>query len=174
MAETDPSLFVRCLLQHQNDLLRYILPLVGCLEDAQDVLQETATALWRKFAQYDRQQPFLPWAKRFARNEVLMFHRKRRRYTFLTPDLIETLAERQSERDQEAEKRRRALRQCVEKLAPADRNLLDQRYAEAGVTIQHLATVTGETANVLYKALARIRRELLDCVNRALALGNAI
>src|SRR5262249_34727404 len=36
MAETDPSLFVRLLLQHQNDLLRHILPLVGCLDDAQD------------------------------------------------------------------------------------------------------------------------------------------
>src|SRR5262249_46772274 len=146
MAETDPSLFVRLLLQHQNDLLRHILPLVGCLDDAQDVLQETATALWRKFHQYDRQQPFLPWAKRFARNEVLMHHRKRRRYTFLTEELIERLAERQSQHEQQAQRRRQALQDCVEKLPEADRLLLDQRYAELGATIQQLAAKIGATA----------------------------
>src|SRR5262249_47529354 len=174
MAETDPSLFVRLLLQHQNDLLRHILPLVGRLEDAQDVLQETATALWRKFDQYDPRQPFLPWAKRFARNEVLMYHRKRRRYTFLTPELIETLVGRQSEHDQQAHQRRRALQNCFEKLPEADRLLLDQRYGAPGSTIRQLAAETGETANVLYKALARVRRQLLDCVNRTLALAEAI
>jgi RNA polymerase sigma-70 factor, ECF subfamily len=170
MADTDPSLFVRLLLLHQNDLLRYILPLVGDLDDAQDVLQETATDLWRKFDQYDPQQPFLPWAKRFARNEVLMHHRKRRRYTFLTEDLIATLVEQQSEHDRQAERRRQALRDCLEKLPEADRLLLDQRYAAAGATIQQLAADTGATANVLYKALARIRRQLLDCVDRTLVL----
>jgi RNA polymerase sigma-70 factor (ECF subfamily) len=173
MAETDPSLFVRLLLQHQNDLLRYILPLVGCLDDAQDVLQETATALWRKFDQYDPKQPFLPWARRFAHNEVLMHHRKQRRYTFLTEELIETLAQRSAEREQQAERRRNALRDCVEKLPEADRLLLDQRYGEPGTTVQQLAAQTGATANVLYKALARIRRQLLDCISRTLALAEA-
>ena len=172
MAETDPSLFVRLLLQHQNDLLRHILPLVGCFDDAQDVLQETATALWRKFDQYDPQQPFLPWAKRFARNEVLMHHRKRRRYTFLTETLLDTLVERQSEQEQQAQQRRHALQECLEKLPEADRLLLDQRYAAPGATIRELAAETGGVANVLYKALARIRRQLLDCVDRALALAD--
>jgi RNA polymerase sigma-70 factor (ECF subfamily) len=173
MAATDPSLFVRLLLQHQNDLLRYILPLVGCLDDAQDVLQETATALWRKFDQYDPQQPFLPWARRFARNEVLMHHRKRRRYTFLTEELIDTLVERSAEHEGQEEWRRNALRNCVEKLPEADRLLLDRRYGEPGTTIQQLAAETGAPANVLYKALARIRRQLLDCVSRALAVAGA-
>jgi RNA polymerase sigma-70 factor (ECF subfamily) len=173
MPATDPALFVRLLLQHQNDLLRYILPLVGCLDDAQDVLQETATALWRKFDQYDLRQPFLPWAKRFARNEVLMHHRKRRRYTFLTQELIDTLVERQSEQEQEAQRRRWALQKCLEQLPEADRLLIDQRYAP-GATIQQLAAETGETANVLYKALARVRRQLLDCINQTLTRAEAI
>jgi RNA polymerase sigma-70 factor (ECF subfamily) len=173
MAEKEPPLFVRLLLQHQNDLLRYILPLVGCLDDAQDVLQETAMALWRKFDQYDPQHPFLPWAKRFARNEVLMHHRKRRRYTFLTEQLMETLAQRRAEREPYEEQRRNALRSCVAKLAEADRLLLEQRYGEPGTTIQRLAAETGATANVLYKALARIRQQVLDCVSRTLALAEA-
>ena len=172
MVDTDPTLFVRLLLQHQDTLLRYILPLVGHLDDAQDVLQQTALALWQKFDQYDPERPFLPWAKRFAHNEVLMHHRKQRRYTFLTEELIQTLSERQGEQELEAEQRRSALQACLDSLPKADRQLLTERYAEAGMTVQQLAATTGQTPNVLYKALARIRRILLDCVGRKLALAN--
>jgi RNA polymerase sigma-70 factor (ECF subfamily) len=170
MREADPALFVRLLLQHQNEVLRYILPLVGNLDDAQDVLQQTALALWQKFGQYDPERPFLPWARRFAHNEVLMHHRRQRRYTFLTQDLIDTLIERQEEQELEAQQRRSALHACIEKLTESDRLLLDERYAAPGTTVQHLASASGQTANVLYKALTRIRRQLIDCVSRTLAL----
>src|SRR5207249_4301644 len=138
MTEKDPSGFVRLLLQHQNDMLRYILPLVGSLDDAEDVLQETALALWRKFEQYDPRRPFLPWARHFAHNEVLMHHRKRRSYTFLTEELIQTLAERRTEREERAQQDRNTLQNCIEKLPEADRLLLNRRYAERGMTIQAL------------------------------------
>jgi RNA polymerase sigma-70 factor (ECF subfamily) len=170
MVGTDPSLYVRLLLQHQNALMRYILPLVGRLDDAQDVLQETAAALWRKFDQYDPGSPFLPWARRFAHHEVLMHHRRRRRYTFLTEELIESLSERQAEQERDERQLQEALRDCVAKLAESDRRLLDHRYADPGTTIQRLAAQTGQTANVLYKSLARIRRQLLQCVGRTIPL----
>jgi RNA polymerase sigma-70 factor, ECF subfamily len=169
---TDPSLFVRLLLQHQSALLRHILPLVGNLDDAKDVLQQTAMALWQKFDQYDSSRPFLPWAKRFARHEVLMHHRKRRRYTFLTEELIESLSERQAEQELYTQQLQNALLDCIEKLPEADRLLLNHRYVEPGTTIQQLAAETGQTANVLYKALARIRRQLLHCVSQTLPLTN--
>lgn len=169
MSGADPSEFVKILLRHQDALLRYILPLVGCFDDAQDVLQETATAIWRKFDQYDPKQSFLPWAKQFARNEVLMHHRRRRRYTFLTEPLIESLLEQQSQVESLRQRRELALRQCLEKLPEADRALLDRRYAEREMTIQQLAAESGQTANVLYKALGRIRRQLLQCINEKLA-----
>jgi RNA polymerase sigma-70 factor (ECF subfamily) len=169
MVEADPSLFVRLLLLHQHALLRHILPLVGDLNDAQDVLQDTATALWQKFDQYDPGRPFLAWARRFAHNEVLMFHRRRRRYTFLTEDLIEALVERQTEQEHLEQQRRDALTRCLDKLPAVDRQLVDQRYSEPGMTVQRLAAASGQTANVLYKTLARIRRQLLACIERALA-----
>jgi RNA polymerase sigma-70 factor (ECF subfamily) len=132
------------------------------------VLQETALALWKKFDEYDRSQPFLPWARRFARYEVLMYHRRRQRYTFLSEPLIEALVERQ-EASEDTEDRRRMLIDCMEKLPDSDQLLLRSRYADPGVTIQKLAESTGQTANALYKALQRIRRQLLLCVSRRLA-----
>lgn len=160
---------MRLLLQHQNDLLRYVLPLVGCMSDAQDVVQETATALWKKFDEYDPAQPFLPWAKQFARNEVLMHHRRKRRYTFLTEELIDALTTAQSQRDELSQQRQMALQQCLAKLPAKDRELIECRYAGDSTTIQALAEQLGQTANVLYKSLGRIRRQLFDCIHRKLA-----
>jgi RNA polymerase sigma-70 factor, ECF subfamily len=170
LAEQDSGHFVRLWTQHQNDLLRMIAPLVGSIDDAQDVLQETALALLKKFDKYDRRQPFLPWAKQFAKYEVLMHHRRRQRYTFLSESLVEALIERQNEWETIGEARRRRLIHCMDKLDDSDRRLLRQRYAEPGTTIQQIAEATGRTANALYKTLQRVRRQLLLCIDRSPAI----
>lgn len=169
MSDADPTLFVRLLVQHQDDLMRYVLPLTGSLADAQDVVQETAAALWKKFDEYDVDRPFLPWAKRFARYEVLMHHRRKRRYTFLSETLVEQLAESHEDRHRRAEQRREALRDCLSKLAETDRVLVERRYADKQATVQQLAEDTGQTPNVMYKSLARIRKALHACVTEKLA-----
>ena len=164
----DTPEFVELLIRHQSDLLRYLAPLVGNLNDAQDVLQETAKALWKKFDEYDSTRPFLPWAKSFARNEVLLHLRRSRRYTFLTEELIEQLVEAPAEIDDLATRRQAALGECLQKLSADDRSLLDRRYHHRS-TLEQLADDVGCTANVLYKSLGRIRRALHECIERRLA-----
>jgi RNA polymerase sigma-70 factor (ECF subfamily) len=171
LGATDPAEFVTLLMQHQDALMRYIRPLVGSFADAQDVLQETATALWKKHGEYDPERSFLPWAKKFARNEILMHHRRNRKYTFLTEPLIESLLEDQSRIEEQREERRRALQKCLQTLPEADRELIDLRYAERDLTIQQLADESGQTANVLYKSLGRIRQQLMECIKHRLAAG---
>ena len=139
MSQPDHALFVRLLVKHQNDLLRYIAPLVGSLDDAQDVLQEAALALWNKFAQYDPQQPFLPWAKRFAKYEVLMHHRRRRRYTFLSEELLETLAELQ----QYNEVLRELARSRKFRLADVDRRVRQSGSASRLIGVYDIPTFEG-------------------------------
>jgi len=168
---TDPEApkFIDLLVRHQNDLLRIITPLVGNATDAQDVLQETAKALWQKFDQFDPDQPFIPWARQFAQNEVLMFHRRKRRLTFLSEELIDQLAEEQKPLDEVSAARRMALNACLEKLSPDDRRLLERRYGEREETVQDLAKELDQTANALYKSLGRIRTALMQCIERAVA-----
>lgn len=168
LAESDKEEFVALWTRHQNDLLRTIAPLVGSMDDAQDVLQATAMAVWKKMSEYDQGRPFLPWAKQFAKYEVLMHHRRRQRYTFLSEPLIEALAERQVEQETVLERRRHILVDCMGELRDSDRLLIRRRYAKPGTTIQQVAEATGQTANALYKALQRIRRRLLLCIDRKL------
>lgn len=174
MAEPDHAQFIQLLVRHEHDLLRFVLPLVGNLEDARDVMQEAAVNLWKKFDEYDPAQPFLPWARRFAYFAALMYRRKHRRFSFLTEELAESLAERQEQHELQWEKRRQAMERCLSLLTETDRQLLDQRYADTKVPMHQQAAGSGQTANVLYKALARIRRQLAECITRRLALADEL
>jgi RNA polymerase sigma-70 factor (ECF subfamily) len=61
-----------------------------------------------------------------------------------------------------------ALESCLGKLSELDRSLIRRRY-QPGVTVQQLASDLGRTANSLSKSLGRIRRALLECVDRTMA-----
>jgi RNA polymerase sigma-70 factor (ECF subfamily) len=85
--------------------------------------------------------------------------------------LLERIAETAIEQagTLQLDERREALAGCVEKLAPQDRDLLTQRFAN-GVSIQAIAARMGRSADAVYKAQARIRRALFECVTRRLAM----
>jgi RNA polymerase sigma-70 factor, ECF subfamily len=164
--------FLRHLMVHEDDLLRFILPLVGCFDDACDVLQNTSIALWDKFDQYDAGQPFLPWAKQFARYEVLKHHKRSRKYLFYTPEIIDGLIGGMEEREGLGAERREALRHCVKRLPEPSRQLVTLRYEEC-LSIDAAAAKLGKSAEALYQALSRVRRQLAECIERTLSQGGA-
>src|SRR5437764_8983979 len=77
------ELLVRLLSRHQEELFRYIFTLLPNEDDAREVLQETSVALFRKFADYDPDKPFLAWAHGFAYLEVLKQRERTQRNTRL-------------------------------------------------------------------------------------------
>lgn len=171
MSEPQNETFVRLLLAHQRDLFRYVVTLIPSLTDAQEVMQETALALWRKFGEYDPAQPFVPWARQFAYFEALRFCRARSKYlAFLSGDLLEHLSRERAAAEPDLEERRAALRYCLDKLAPGDRELVEVRYAGERSLVE-FAAQTGRSIHMLKKTLVHVRRALLDCVTRRLAAG---
>jgi DNA-directed RNA polymerase specialized sigma24 family protein len=66
----DRGQFLRLFLEAERDIHRYICAILPNPQDARDVLQETALALWEEFDQYDVTRPFVPWAVRFALNKA--------------------------------------------------------------------------------------------------------
>ena len=69
------------------------------------------------------------------------------------------------ERSDEFEQRRVALVECLAKLRPKDRDLIEQRYAP-GERGKRLAEQLGRPANSVYQTLGRIRRVLMECIQR--------
>jgi RNA polymerase sigma-70 factor (ECF subfamily) len=163
-------LFLRLFLQNQRRLFGYILSLLPHRADAEDVLQEASLVMWDKFD--DRAPPdnFLAWGCRIAYFKVLDFGKKRRRGRVqFSQAMLDRIAESAIEHAGvlQLDERREALTGCIEKLSSRDRDLLGRRLAP-GATTQSTADEVGRSVDAVYKALARIRQALFECVSRSL------
>jgi RNA polymerase sigma-70 factor (ECF subfamily) len=165
--------FVRLFAQHDRELYRYVLTLVGDEAAAEDVMQEVAADLWRKWGQYDASQPFGAWARSFAKVQVMRHRRTRLRDRVVFSDaVLERIAEDREAEQPGLDARRKALRRCLGELPDGDRRLLEARY-ESGGTMREAAQRSGQPAKKLYTALDRIRRALMRCIDRRLDASGA-
>lgn len=164
--------FVRRFVRHQQDLYAYILTLVPHTADAQDILQETAVALWAKVDDYNPDEPFMPWAARFAwfqvRKHRLYQARRHRHVVALSNEAVAALATDRAEFEAITPRRGQILQECVEKLVGDDRLLLRERY-DLKVPMREAAQQRGVEPGQLYKRLGRIRHTLLDCINNTIS-----
>ena len=71
--------------------------------------------------------------------------------------------------DDELDDRRAALSRCVEKLPPADRELLDRVLPRDPAGVHAAAARRNRSPHSVYNSLRRIRQALFDCVTRTLA-----
>jgi RNA polymerase sigma-70 factor, ECF subfamily len=171
LAPASAEMLVRLLIRHQDELFRYIFTLLPHQEDARDALQETCVALFRKFADYDPAKPFLAWAYGFAYLEVLkQRERSCRGGWHLREELVEVLARERQEQETDLHARLQALEVCLTELPPRDLELIHQRY-QLACPIDELVTRLGTSRRTLFRNLDRIRRALLECINRRLAVG---
>lgn len=163
--------FVGLLVRSEFEIRTAILTLCPHHADADDLWQRTSTILWRKFGEWQPNTDFVAWACTVARFEVKNFMRTRSRdrLTF-NEKLIESLGQVRAEMRDELAAQRQALANCVQKLKPTDRRVIDGCYADDAPTIKSAATQLGMPLNTVYKALIRIRRVLLECTQRALAM----
>lgn len=168
MADPDKE-FARPLTIHDRELRRYISLFVSRRDDVEEVLQQTAIMLWEKFAEYDPQREFLPWAIRFAYFEILNFRKQiaRRRFQHSEETLL-ALAETRDDLAEELNRRRLALKHCLTKLNAHDRSLLERRYSDSS-SVKSLAEETGRTVKALYRRLDRLRQLIYECVDSRIA-----
>ena len=170
------KLFLRLFLQNERRLYAYIVTLLPHRADADDVFQEASLVLWDKFDDDNPPAGFAAWACRIAYFKVLDFCKKRQRSrVFFSQALMERLAETAVEQAAalQLDERREALASCLEKLRPRDRELLAHRFAQ-GATTQSAADQDGRSVEAVYKALAKIRQNLFDCVTRSLMTGRTV
>src|SRR5512137_3126065 len=90
--------FLSLFLRSEREIFRYVAVLVPNITDAEDIVQQTAVALWEKFDAYDPAQPFTPWACRFALNKARQWVERHQRWqTLLANGLAEELLQRREE-----------------------------------------------------------------------------
>lgn len=159
--------FLSLFLRSEREIFRCVAALVPNITDAEDIVQQTAIALWEKFEMYDPAQPFTPWACRFALNKARQWIERRQRWqALLESGLAEELVLRREALRPEIEVRLSHLESCLGKL-PKDQRELVEGYYYHRTGIETLSEGSGRTVQATYKALQRIRQALLTCVDRA-------
>lgn len=161
--------FIRLFTHNEAGLRAFVRSLIPGREHADEIMQETSVVLWRKFASFDPGTDFLAWACTIARFEVLNYRRRlaRDRHVF-NIELLEVLADEAASGMEGRLQKLRSLDRCIQKLAPRQRELVTACYA-SGMTIKDVAEKMGRSATSLYKALNRIRIDLLDCIEVSVA-----
>jgi RNA polymerase sigma-70 factor, ECF subfamily len=171
MTEQGPSGehdFGRLFAQYQPRIYGLIRSLVVHRADAEDLLQETASVLWRKFDEFQPGSNFLAWAMQVARYQVMYFRQRQKRDVlqfsekFLEAVSADTVAESGRLGDLQE-----LLDRCMDKLPPADRELFEMRY-QSDATPKGLAEQLGRPLSTVYNSINRIRRGLAECVERAM------
>ena len=168
MKENDPPWlapdFVQRLTMCQSALYAFIVSLMGDMDEANDVLQETNMKLCRKAGEYDQKQPFLRWAYVFARFEVMAWRkRKQRSRLVLDDDLVTMVAEEFDEAACRTERQISALEKCMETLPPRHRELIEARYGR-GEAVQDIAARLSRPENAMAALFYRVRKALADCI----------
>lgn len=165
--------FLRVFLQNEDDLRSYARALLPTWEVVDEVMQEASVIMWRKLDQLRNESEFLPWAKVIVRFESLKARRTyaRDRHQF-GDDVFELLAADDGLEDEEMlDRERMALKQCLGKLDPVQKELVLMPYRGHGA-VTDLAESSGRTVNSLYKKIGRLRKKLTACVELSLGEMN--
>ena len=163
--------FVQLFVQYQRRIHAFIVTLLPNLADAEDVLQETSITAWQKFDDFQPGTNFVRWVCTIARLKVLKFRREQKPGRLLFSDaLLEGLADQQMSQSDAWEDWNQALADCMAKLRLGDRELF-LRCSRSDTTAKQVASQMGRPANTVYKAINRVRKVLIECVQRAVSRG---
>lgn len=157
-------------VQHQQQLRAFVLALTPDFTVADDVMQETFLEISRQAEAFAMGSSFQAWARSIARFKVLSALRDRKRCArALADDVIDVLVAAAPAEDPEGrhEAELGQLRTCLERLAPAARELIHLRYAGEHMP-EAIASLRAQSVGAVNVTLARARAALRACVERGL------
>lgn len=158
--------FTRFWLSAEPSVSAYIFASVAGFHDAEDVIQQVAQTLARRFEEYEPHRPFVGWALWIAKSRVIDFYRKQGRSRVVFSDaLLDRLADTIAEQVEGSNCRREALEACLDELPERSRRLLDLRYVDE-LSAAEAAKAIDSTSGSVRVLLTRVRSALADCIER--------
>ncbi len=164
----EQDMALRLLLQERAMLMGYILSIVRDHHQAEDVFQNVSLLVLKKSDLVEDAAAFPGWLRKAARFEALNAIRKEGRGPEpLDEVVLDSLEAHWKAQDAATPVSVGVLRDCVQKLTPRARRLVELRYGE-NVSGLKLAEKFSQPLNTVYVALSRIHRALGECVRRRL------
>lgn len=170
--------FAELVRRHHQAIRGYLIRLIGEVHAADDVAQEVFLAAYRNLGQLQVAADFPRWLRGIARFQAINYLRERTNRRRLEaeslPHLLDEarLALAESSTADESDDWLSRLRQCLDRLAPYSRKLIDDHYF-AGVPTGELAAREGRRGSTMRMTLLRIRQTLHHCLTRPAAGHNS-
>jgi len=155
----------KLFLSHAPALQSFVLALVPDFGRAEDIVQETFLTVTRKAADFDLESNFLAWACSIAKFKVLEAARKAGEGPTLSPETIEALCA--SEAAEPPDPRVDLLEQCIDRLAPKARRVVELCYRDSHKPAE-VARLISWKPSAVHVALSRARALLRKCLERGL------
>lgn len=162
--------FGELLAECHHELFAFIYALVQHHADAEDVYQQVAMVLWRKFDTFTLGTNFAAWATKVAHNTARDFIRSRRRNAIAFSDevLDAIVAAYHAKRSWSRSDTSEALNGCLKKLSERDRKLIERCYSPDR-DFEAIAKEENRTVGAIYQAICRVRKKLYACVQFTLS-----
>ena len=159
----------RLWLEAEPAVRAYVAAAVSGHHDAEDVVQQVALTVARRFDEYHAGRPFVAWVLWLAKSRVIDHYRKQgcERRVF-SDGLLDHFAAALATQQKETPARQEALERCLEKLPEKSRRMLELRYEEDS-SVEEVASALQSTAGSVRVMLFRIRNLLADCIEGELA-----
>ena len=162
-------------VKHQQQLRAFVVALAPDFSAADEVMQETFLEVSRKASEFQLDSNFSAWARSIAKFKVLGLRRdKQRAASRLADDVVEALAAAAPPEEDDARHLAvvDALRKCLERLAPAARELVRLRYFGEHLP-EEIARIRSQSVNAINVTLSRARLALRQCVENGLKNSEA-
>jgi RNA polymerase sigma-70 factor (ECF subfamily) len=171
--------FIKVFVAAQPKIFGYIVSLMSTLSDADEVLQETSIVMWTKFDDFALPttfnektiDEFVAWGNQIAFYKVLNLRRKKGLSTTCFSDnTLQLISDEWAKQEQSRalEKRRQALKLCLDLLPVSQKEVLKQYYWHE-VPVEQIASDSSRTTASVYKILQRVRNGLHQCINNRIA-----
>lgn len=161
---------IHCLFSDRAKLIAYVRAIVLSQHAAEDIHQEVVIEALEKAETISDSQHLLAWARQVAKFRAFNYlKRQKLAPRALDPELLELLEPVwESESKTSGPTMIEALGECVKRLTPRSRELVDLRFGDQ-MNGQQMSARLGIKVASVYMALSRVYRTLDECVRRRLA-----
>lgn len=165
--------FLRLYVEHQRSIYGYLFTMVPHHADAEDLLSETSLTLWSKFSEFEPGTNFVAWACKIAHYKALNHLKAKSSHEAQLSDaVIAKLVDTRLTRDRFGSRVREVLQYCVERLSQSDNRLIHACYGTAQ-SMKQVADQLGRPVASIYTSVHRVRRSLMECIERRLRVEEA-
>ncbi|AQT68092.1 RNA polymerase sigma factor [Anaerohalosphaera lusitana] len=170
---SQPDNYHRLLYQNQSRIYAYVLTMVGNYSDADDVMQETISFMWKRFEDFELGSDFVAWGIRIARYKILEHRRRQKKHDIVqySDGSFEKLSSLAVNKNDNLSNQNVKLKECLKKLKHFKKRyftVIALKFFE-NCNTNDIAKRIGVSVPNVYTIMSRAYGYLLACMKKSMS-----